>query len=613
MSLPRLSSTSKTVSEGDPSEKREPPRTREWATYAFCIVLHILVVVGHAVLVAHAFDGHPVHLLKEDWLTVGFYYIVVIAPNAVGKGILVVVLYFTQKLALRRNLHVSQSLTSVHDKSAAWMGLGSATISVWNQLTGSVTKTKAEAEVTGATDATSQQYKYKHGFMQGLAVFAILLYLVGLFILGLTLPLLLNIGFVYDSNQRFDNITAVLPAIGNDSVALHNDYTIMSIVPLLDYDIITYGLHASIIYDVPNFGVGDQPIDVTSTEFHSTCKVLPEASFTTYNADNGTFTFQISPLVRPIQIMPSPRSINIAPLLLEDTTRPPPATMIVASTLEVIDDATQHSESFVQFSPSIVPMNCGSQEECGTLSQVQLFACDFSTTSLITQFDPVKLILTHPDLVETEIWQNWSLPDPVSNTILDNVHNFGEISPMSGLVQTYGIAETNNLWTRNLSLIENELMDALGYSDASTHLVALTDLEFAVERAVASVLWRAALTKVYSNAPRTDEFSPSRFVIKISRFAPTVGLGVSSILLLIAIFLCWQPLESSMAHPELDSSGVLQLTYLSAVHTNIPEDLIANLKGVSPEKSALREAGKKIQAWSLDSVGKQSRPSSQEV
>lgn len=41
----------------------------------------------------------------------------------------------TQRLALRSDLRRgSQTLTALHDKSSAWLGLGSAVIGVWQQL-----------------------------------------------------------------------------------------------------------------------------------------------------------------------------------------------------------------------------------------------------------------------------------------------------------------------------------------------------------------------------------------------------------------------------------------------------------------------------------------------
>lgn len=54
--------------------------------FSICILFHILLVVAHAVLVAVGHDGHPVHFVKQDFWTISFYYVVVTAPNVLGKA-----------------------------------------------------------------------------------------------------------------------------------------------------------------------------------------------------------------------------------------------------------------------------------------------------------------------------------------------------------------------------------------------------------------------------------------------------------------------------------------------------------------------------------------------
>lgn len=78
------------------------------------------------------------------------------------------VLLVTQGLALTRNYHVAQSLSALHEKSAAWLGLGSAFIGMWRQRTHRAAP---------------------------LDVFCILLYLSCLFALGVTTPALVNVGY----------------------------------------------------------------------------------------------------------------------------------------------------------------------------------------------------------------------------------------------------------------------------------------------------------------------------------------------------------------------------------------------------------------------------------
>jgi hypothetical protein len=41
--------------------------------------------------------------------------------------------YVTQTLAMRKNLRTNQTLTATHDSAAAWEGIGSAVVRVWDQ------------------------------------------------------------------------------------------------------------------------------------------------------------------------------------------------------------------------------------------------------------------------------------------------------------------------------------------------------------------------------------------------------------------------------------------------------------------------------------------------
>ena len=128
---------------------------------------------------------------------------------------MVILLYLTQKLALRRNLHVPQTLTSIHDKSSACLGLFPALVSTWKQFS----LTDDEKEAAEKARERGQVYEPKHDVARVFDVIAILAYFFGLYILSITMPLLLDIGYVYDSNDRYDNITTLLPSVGNNSIA----------------------------------------------------------------------------------------------------------------------------------------------------------------------------------------------------------------------------------------------------------------------------------------------------------------------------------------------------------------------------------------------------------
>lgn len=211
-------------------------------------------------------------------------------------------LYFTQKLALRRNLHVPQSLTSVHDQSNAWFGLASAFMTFCKQFIG---------------NKTSSQRDY----WRVASVFGILVYLSGLSVLSITLPLVVSIGYLEDGSNAFVNITSLLPFAGTNASAyvehahlvvdlpypihrLRGDFAIVSIVPLLSRNIYAFGLYNNSIFDIPNFDTESQPIAVNTVRIVTACKIptLSEPSNIQFNHSKGTYSFQIDERIEPISV-----------------------------------------------------------------------------------------------------------------------------------------------------------------------------------------------------------------------------------------------------------------------------------------------------------------------
>lgn len=79
---------------------------------------------------------------------------------------LTVLVLLTQRLALRGDLYTRQTLTAIHDKNTAWLGLGSSFTSLWKQK-------RLPAAVYGVTLIT--------------------LYLLGIFTLHITIPTLFHV------------------------------------------------------------------------------------------------------------------------------------------------------------------------------------------------------------------------------------------------------------------------------------------------------------------------------------------------------------------------------------------------------------------------------------
>ena len=95
-------------------------------------------------------------------------------------------LVVTQTLALKRNYYIQQSLTALHEKSAAWLGLGSALSGMWR----------------------SRSYKGARW-----SLLLVLLYFVCLFALSVTTPALINIGFTTTSDPMLSRMTQHLSQV----------------------------------------------------------------------------------------------------------------------------------------------------------------------------------------------------------------------------------------------------------------------------------------------------------------------------------------------------------------------------------------------------------------
>lgn len=59
----------------------------------------------------------------------------------------------------------------------------------------------------------------KHNIERVFSVFAILLYLAGSFVLSITMPLMLEVGYLYNGNDPFVNLTTYLPDVGKNATA----------------------------------------------------------------------------------------------------------------------------------------------------------------------------------------------------------------------------------------------------------------------------------------------------------------------------------------------------------------------------------------------------------
>ncbi|KAI0341801.1 hypothetical protein BDW22DRAFT_1358676 [Trametopsis cervina] len=567
------------------SNGKKPSAAMGHLNYVFCLFLHALLLTAHAIIVAVGFNGHPLHLVKNEWYTESFFYVVDIGPNTFGKLYLVLLLYYTQLLALRRNLHEPQMLTAVHDQATAWLGLGSAIPVLWNQF---------------------------HACISPFYVICIFLYLAALFVLGVTMPSLFSVGVVFNNEARYLNITTYLSDVGTDPQALIQAFPAVNLLPLVDWDVRTVGWQDYVIYDIPNF-VGFKPIQVAATQVQVRCSAIPNVTQVgDFDSHSGTFQFHIDPRVQDVHIAPSNRGLYVLPLLLKNSTGPstnisPPSTMIVASTVDVQDSTQERRDGVVKFTPAIVPDSCSFPSECTQISAVQILACDTNIYQDNRDVVPqMGLIGALTDTIPTSQWNDWDLPASPQYIALSLINQFGTLSPPSNTIQKYHLADGSSAGNYTFTMLETNLMDFLRFDHESVSEISLGQLEAALQNAVAAVFWRGSVRKAleqqlplsYPAAQNQQENTPFRYAVQITFWPPIVGLAMSSLLLILAAILTRHAQPKTVDHANLDNPGVLQITWLLGKDsdTNAYRSIADRLKTKSKSSHLkdLRKAGKEI-------------------
>lgn len=121
------------------------------AVHGGLVAIHVVLLVVYIYHLEHA-AAFDISSFSTNWLP----FIVTLVSQSIGtvsyfrydrpllpfhdahlrnhQAYLTVLVLLTQHLALRGNLHTRQTLTAIHDKNIAWLGLGSALNSLWRQF-----------------------------------------------------------------------------------------------------------------------------------------------------------------------------------------------------------------------------------------------------------------------------------------------------------------------------------------------------------------------------------------------------------------------------------------------------------------------------------------------
>ncbi|KIO06618.1 hypothetical protein M404DRAFT_437119 [Pisolithus tinctorius Marx 270] len=269
------------------------PTWNKWVVYTWmCYAFHIILVIIHVVLLAlHKFRREQNVVVPSNisnnvasvtvtttllvFSTVSFY-VYMLSFSRVkrltlqGYGVLLV--WLTQRLALRRDLLQCQTLTATHDKSGAWNGLGAA-----------VNTLRDQCEVSAAPRG----------------VFLVTLYLGGITILHVTSGALLSL--VPFDNTHVENVPTQYGMLNLVDLPLNSSSwnTATALIrsisgyPQLD----TTGLKGATLYETlskssERLGFGNAT--VAAVTFGAQCYSLSNISATMNPEQNGSYTISMT-------------------------------------------------------------------------------------------------------------------------------------------------------------------------------------------------------------------------------------------------------------------------------------------------------------------------------
>ncbi|THG96244.1 hypothetical protein EW026_g5558 [Hermanssonia centrifuga] len=161
-------------------------------------------------------------------------------------------------------------------------------------------------------------------------------------------------------------------------------------------------------------------------------------------------------------------------------------------------------------------------------------------------------------------------------------------------VQSFRVGNDNTIRNYNLSLLEDNLMNALGfYQTVPPQNLFLEDVNDLLEQALAVVLWRAseqlAITAASNVTFQEDVTVVLWYQIQINKYTPFMGFVLSLVMLIIVLIITPQTAHGPQELQSLSGAGILQLSWLLGKITSISERMGNNVR--KPTTKALRKEG----------------------
>ncbi|KAF9228084.1 hypothetical protein BS17DRAFT_319284 [Gyrodon lividus] len=557
-----------------------------------CYFLHAVLVAIHVVLLALRI----VHIDQRVMIPesrANFYSILLTVIQqaffTVYQGALVVI---TQSLALRSNLLRQQTLTALHDKSAAWGGLGASLLGIWRQRT-------TPAAVFGTL--------------------GVALYLSCISILHVSSSSLLAV-----ETFQSTNLTQI-----QTNLALPNMSAVMQVFSIEDWNTLGLltssigqlqqtsgsGLVNNTVYDIltDTTGIGNTSVNATSwyANCYSALSAAPgnySGAYTVWENLNGTQFSSYYPLYEgALWAASDSTSVDTTILygpLVEFFAFPP-----------IADANGDVGSTFAASGEVNTALATGQESQILVENQQQIMVCALSYEYRQATIDARTNALLGLSPTEMQVNAEWSTEIPNMDELQADPMMNWFLEPFN-----YAAASTNTIVSPSTSCINVEcgisalnlnLMELAGLqinrftytsnrentnvTDLVNQNTTLAQMETALSIIAARLVWTMGHVSV-NNASEsilrqfgTAEVANSVLLshLQINIVPVSVGLGISTVLFVLALSMT-SDVKNGGSHHVPNSAGILQMLWLFSRQSGVWK----MLHGVpEPDEGALRAAG----------------------
>ncbi|KAJ3551977.1 hypothetical protein NM688_g4402 [Phlebia brevispora] len=575
-------------------------------TTSLCITLHTILVVIYAAILATHKSGvyhRPLRLSPDTVRT-----IITLASQSFAIAYCAVLVLLTQRITLHEFIKRPHTLTAIHDKSSAWLGLGASLQTLGRQ-------TSVVTDLLGVSMIT--------------------MYLLLIFVVHTTLPGIFGVttqnATIFTTHpttlaRQPNGLSTLLSSSGNGAP---NIYSILEIYDT--FNLTTVGVLDNMLYDIipPVENAAGVEVEVNATTFSVDCGLLPGVVQTNFeNITASDFALYVFGFDGKYEVPLHPMAANQfqvqAVVNVDDSTNATfPNMLVVASTYPVVDSAGVNATAI-----SIEPI--WKDANGNVITTLSLFGCNFGAHNSTVQINPQTRTPEQSPAMPTAVrWHNWTDPgissdpllrDPLRDfisdappsiqesavgniVVFDDTVNVTSLSPIIG----YRLVKISPRLMEYCSLIWNKhFYRFLGEDivagrvnanlNASLGPMTIGELNWSLERAYTAMLWyyntatslNLAFNETGVAERQQGEVSLPSSVLQermtVNTISLLVGLGASCILLVLTVALVIRSsgLERDVAYR--DVSGLLPVLWMLGNEPRLAA--IGN-----PDVDALRAAG----------------------